>query len=99
MKPMVSKILPVWVVFALVFFAIGSVWIRLNIIRTTYSINEVHRKIEQTKQETEILGVKLSSLKSPKHLEALARKKFGLLQPRLDQVIHMSQRKENPHGP
>ncbi|MFZ9594493.1 MAG: hypothetical protein ACO3A2_00245 [Bdellovibrionia bacterium] len=95
---MVSRILPIWVVFALVVFAIGSVWIRLHIIRTTYAINEMHRKMEQTKQDSELLQVKLSSLKSPKHLEALARRKFGLLQPRMDQVIRMTQSKEALHG-
>ncbi len=87
---MANKIAPVWVFFALVVFATGTVWVRLNIIRTTYAINEINQKIEKSRQEGEILKLKLADLKSPKKLEELARRKFGFSQPRIDQVVHFT---------
>jgi len=87
---MANRIIPTWVYFALVVFAIGTVWVRLNIVRTTYEINEINRKIEKSHQEGEILKLRLADLKSPKKLEELARRKFGFSQPRIEQVVHFS---------
>ena len=85
---MTSRIAPPWVFFALVVFATGTVWVRLNIVRTTYEINEINRKIEKSHQEGEMLKLKLADVKSPKKLEELARRKFGFSQPRIEQVVH-----------
>lgn len=87
---MAKKIVPTWVYFALVLFATGTVWLRLNIIRTTYVINETNQAIEKSHQENELLTLKLADLKSPRKLEILARKKFKLSQPKIDQVIHFT---------
>ena len=90
MKTMTNRIAPLWVFFALVAFATGTVWVRLNIIRTTYAINEINQKIEKSHQKGEILKLKLANLKSPQKLEELARRKFGFSQPRIEQVIHFT---------
>jgi cell division protein FtsL len=87
---MANRIAPIWVFFALVLFATGTVWVRLNIIRTTYAINELNQKVEKSYQEGEVLKLKLADLRSPKKLEALAKKKFKFSQPRIDQVIHFT---------
>jgi len=68
--------------------AIGTVWIRLTIVRTTYSINETERMIRNLKLERQRTELKLSNLRSPKRLEALAKNHFGLAQPRPDHVVY-----------
>jgi cell division protein FtsL len=87
---MMNKIAPVWALFALVVFATGTVWVRLYIIRTTYTINDVNQKIETAHREAEGLKLRLADLKSPKKLEEVARKRFGFSQPRIEQVVHFA---------
>jgi cell division protein FtsL len=80
--------MPLWTVPVLMIFSIGTVWLRLMIIRTTYSINQTDRAISKVRQEKEQLQLKVAALRSPRRLEALARTKFGLSQPRMEQVVH-----------
>jgi cell division protein FtsB len=87
---MTNRIAPVWAFFALVVFATGTVWVRLNIIHTTYAVNEINQKIEKAHQAGEILKLRLAALKSPKKLEELARRKFHFSQPRIEQVVHFT---------
>jgi hypothetical protein len=80
--------MPLWTVPILIIFATGTVWLRLAIIRTTYGINQADRSINHVRQEREQLQLKLAALRSPRRLEALARTKFGLAQPRVEQIVH-----------
>ena len=84
-----NKKFPLWAVPLLVVLAIGTVWLRLSIIRTTYSINETDRQISNLKHEREQMELKVSGLRSPRRLEALAKTKFGLVQARSEQVVHL----------
>ena len=70
--------------------AIATVWLRLSIVRTSYSINEAERSIRKLLQEKEQLELKVTASRSPRRLEILAKTKFGLSQPRTDQVIRLS---------
>jgi cell division protein FtsL len=81
--------LPLWVVPVLVIMAIGTVWLRLSIIRMTYSVSQTDRMIRNLQHERDQADLKLSSMRSPRRLEALARGKFGLSQPRADQVVYI----------
>ena len=81
--------MPLWVIPALVILAIGTVWLRLSIIRTTYEINQKDREIANLQQEREQAELKLANLRSPRRLEFLARTKFGLTHPRSDQVVYL----------
>jgi cell division protein FtsL len=81
--------MPFWVVPTLVVMAVGTVWVRLWIVRTTYSIDETDRMHRSLQQERERAELKLASLRSPRRLELLARTKFQLVPPRHDQVIHL----------
>jgi cell division protein FtsL len=85
---MIKKWVPLWAVVILVAFAIGTVWLRLTIVRMAYAINEVERQIEKLHREREILQVKLVALRSPKRLETLARTKYGLNPPKMEKVVH-----------
>ncbi len=78
-----------WVIPVMILMAVVTVWLRLTIVRTTYEIGQTDRMIRNLKQEREKLELKLAGLRSPRHLEQLARTKFGLSQPRADQVVHL----------
>lgn len=69
--------------------AIGTVWLRLTIVRMTYSVAQTEKMIRNLQHSRETAEVKLASMKSPRRLEALARSKFGLSQPHSDQVVHI----------
>lgn len=86
---MLKRWIPSWAIPVLILFATGTVWLRLAIIRTTYSIGQTDREIDRARQEREILQLKVAALRSPRRLEVLARTKFGLAQPRGDQVIYL----------
>lgn len=78
-----------WAVPILIVLAIGTVWLRLLIIRTTYSISQTDKMIRNLRQERDRIELKLAVLRSPKRLEALARTRFGLSQPKAEQVVRL----------
>ncbi len=81
---------PIWSIPCLIAFAIGTVWLRLNIVRTTYSIDQAEREMRALQQQREQMELKVTALRSPRKLEVIARGKFGLSHPQAEQVIHMS---------
>lgn len=92
MKPLRRKWIPFWVIPAMIILAIGTVWLRLSIVRTTYSINETERQAKQLRQAREEMSLRVAGLRSPRRLEGIAKSKFGLGTPRSDQVIHLGGR-------
>jgi cell division protein FtsL len=84
--------MPLWVVPALITLAIGTVWLRLAIVRTTYAINQAETQERALRQEREDVELKVTALRSPRRLEALAKTRFGLGVPRSDQVIQLGSR-------
>lgn len=86
---MKKRILPLWVVPVLIAMSIGTVWLRLSIVRTTYTITQSDQMIRNLELERQGLGAKLASQKSPRRLEALARARFGLSQPKPEQVVRV----------
>jgi cell division protein FtsL len=83
--------MPLWTVPVLIAMAIGSVALRLSIVRKTYSIDQMDRQIHALNEAQEKMELRVAGLRSPRRLEIIARSKFGLNQPRADQVISMSQ--------
>ncbi len=84
-----KKWIPVWAIVLIPLFSIGTVWLRLKIIRTTYAIHEVDQSLAKIRREKEQLLVRVAALRSPKRLESLARHQFGLAQPRSGQVVYL----------
>lgn len=80
---------PLWVFPVLIAIAIGTVWLRLAIVSTTYSIDETERMIRSLKQARERSELKLASLRSPRRLELLAKTRYSLQAPHSDQVVHL----------
>jgi cell division protein FtsL len=80
--------MPLWVVPVLIAMSIGSVWLRLAIVRTTYSITQTEKSIRQLQLEREQMELRVTALRSPRRLELLARTRFGLSQPKSEQIVH-----------
>jgi len=89
MSPKAKKWFPLWIFPVLIGMAVGTVWLRLAIIRTTYDINQTEQAIRNAHQELEQTQLKLAALRSPRRLEGIARTRFGLTQPTSAQLIHL----------
>jgi cell division protein FtsL len=84
-----KKIVPPWVIPLLVLFGVGTVWLRLAIVSTTYEINQTEKMITNARKEQERAKWRVARLRAPEHLERLAKQKFRLGPPRAEQVIHL----------
>lgn len=81
--------LPLWVIPLLVLMAIGTVWLRLTIVRTTYEINQTAGMIKNAERDLERIDLAVAVQRSPSHLEQLNQKKFHLSPPLAKQIIQM----------
>ena len=68
---------------------IGTVWTRLSVVKTTYEVTQAEKALRSLRQDREQIDLRVAGLKSPRRLEVLARSRFGLSQPRSDQVIYL----------
>jgi len=80
---------PGWVFPLIVLFSIVTVWLRLEVVDTSYAISKTEATIRTLEEERKRSELKVSSLRSPKRLEGLAKTKFNLRQPNADQVVHL----------
>jgi cell division protein FtsL len=81
--------IPLWMIPVLVALSVGTVWLRLSIVRTTYAIHQTEREIRNLTIEREQMELKVTALRSPRRLEMLARSRFGLSQPKSDRIVQM----------
>jgi cell division protein FtsL len=90
--------IPLWVVPVVLILSIGTIWLRLTMVKMTYRVSEMDRKITTLRHERERLTLELASLRSPRRLEKLARQSLKLSPPARNQVIFMRQssRVSNP---
>ncbi len=63
------------------------VWLRLQVVRLGYALSTTSKLQSQLEQERRELTVELATLTSPDRLEAMARKRLGLVAPEKGQVI------------
>ena len=63
------------------------VWLRLQVVRMGYALSTMSKLESQLEQERRELTVELATLTSPDRLEAMARKRLGLVAPEKGQVI------------
>lgn len=89
------RFFPVWAIGVLIGLAIGTVWLRLQIIRTTYEINQSKKMILNAQHELEQIELEVTRLRSPRHLEGLAKNQFGLQPPRASQMVYL--KAHDPH--
>jgi len=80
-----------WAVLSLSFCLVGvvllHVWLRLQVVRLGYALSSTSKLQSQLEQERRELTVELATLTSPDRLEAMARKRLGLVTPEKGQVI------------
>ena len=86
---MKRKWIPLWVIPLVIGLSVGTVWLRLYLVRTTYAIDQADREIRSISQVREQMELKVTAFRSPRKLEALARAKFNLSQPHAEQIINM----------
>ncbi len=73
-----------------VLLAVATVWLRLDIVKTSYEIGQADKQIHALKQEREKLELRTVELKSPRKLEPIAKQKFKLAPPSVDQIVYMN---------
>jgi len=81
--------MPLWVLPVLIAMAIGTVWLRLSVVRTTYSINQAEKTIRDLNLSREQMELRVTALRSPRRLELLAKTRYGLTQPKSEQIVHL----------
>jgi len=83
------KMLSIWLIPVIVIMAIGTVWLRLTIVDTTYAIHQLEETTRALRQEKVKAELKLATQRSPRRLEQLAKSKYNLAPPRTDQIIYL----------
>jgi cell division protein FtsL len=80
-----------WAVLSMSLCLVGvvllHVWLRLQVVRMGYALSTTSKLESQLEQERRELTVELATLTSPDRLEAMARKRLGLVAPEKGQVI------------
>ena len=80
-----------WAVLSLSLCLVGvvllHVWLRLQVVRMGYALSTTSKLESQLEQERRELTVELATLTSPDRLEAMARKRLGLVAPEKGQVV------------
>ncbi len=80
---------PAWIWPVFLVFTIGSVWVRLSIVKTTYAVTEADKSLQSLRQDREQIELTVAGLRSPRRLELLARSRFGLRPPQSDQIVYL----------
>ena len=83
------RFFPPWILPLVVIFSIGTVWLRLAVVRSSYAISKSDRMIASLRGEQEKAELRLAQLRSPKRLEKLARERFHLQPPSTAQVVKL----------
>ena len=88
-KNSVKTWVPFWTIPCVILLSVGTVWLRLKVVQTTYELNQANKILQTLKLEKERTDLKLAQLRSPRRLEKLARQSFHLEPPTADRVISM----------
>lgn len=75
------------VISSVIVLALSSVWLRLQVVRTSYEINQQDKLIKNLLLEKETLEAELARLKSPERLEKLARSEFQMEQASVSRIL------------
>lgn len=70
-------------------WAMLHVWSRHMVTELGYSLSGEQALKERLTSENKALRIEISTLKSPKRLEAIAERNLGLRTPRPEQVVHL----------
>jgi len=73
-----------------VLLAIATVWLRLEVVKMSYDIGQADKQITVLKQDREKVELRAVELKSPRKLEPIAKQKYKLAPPSVDQIVYMN---------
>ncbi|HKX51884.1 MAG TPA: cell division protein FtsL [Candidatus Binatia bacterium] len=73
--------------FCLFILGLVHVWLRLQVVHMGYVLSTTTKLQGRLEQENRELKVELASLTSPDRLEAMARRRLGLMPPEKGQVL------------
>ena len=73
--------------FGLFVLGLVHVWLRLQVVHMGYVLSTTTKLQGRLEQENRELKVELASLTSPDRLEAMARRRLGLMSPEKGQVL------------
>jgi cell division protein FtsL len=81
-----------FVIFSFIFFLslIFYVWSRTHAVQMGYELNKVVREEQKLLEIQRSLNLELRNLTTLERVERIARKKFGLVDPRPNQVVYLS---------
>lgn len=65
------------------------VWVRLQIVNTSYEIHDLQEKEKLVREKNNVLTMHIHQARAPYKLEALSKDKFKMGPPRTDQIIVM----------
>jgi cell division protein FtsL len=74
-------------VFCLFLLGLVHVWLRLQVVHMGYVLSTTAKLQSRLEQENRELKLELATLTSPDRLEAMARRRLGLMPPEKGQVI------------
>ncbi|HWP23908.1 MAG TPA: cell division protein FtsL [Candidatus Binatia bacterium] len=87
-RPSRRNLIPVaLLVVGLIGVTLVHVWLRLQVVQMGYVLSTTSKLQSRLEQENRELKVEWASLLSPERLEALARKRLGMIPPERGQVI------------
>ena len=81
---------PRWVLPVVALFGIGTVWLRLRILRMHYAAHQLEQAIAADHRRLETLELRVAALRSPERLAHLARR-YGLAPPGPKQRISLAE--------
>jgi len=86
-----SRMLPgsVILLFLFMLWAMFHVWTRHMVTELGYSLSDSQAAAEQLQSENNALKIEISTLKSSKRLELIAREQLGLSSPKPEQVVYL----------
>jgi cell division protein FtsL len=88
---LIKKWIPWWVFLSLMGFATFTVWLRLAIISTTYSITTTQTQINLLKKKKRQEENQLRQLKTPSRLSKIAEHEFHLKPAQAKQIIYINE--------
>lgn len=76
----------VLLVSVLVLLCLVKVWVRLQVVNVGYELSAARQMQQRLEHERQELEVELATLRDPRRLQEIARRRLGLTEPRPGQV-------------
>jgi cell division protein FtsL len=72
--------------FVLVLLCLVKVWVRLQVVNVGYELSAARQMQQRLEHERQELEVEFATLRDPRRIEEIARRRLGLTEPRPGQV-------------